>query len=146
MHRALATAYYWWWFPLLLPQALPKWGCTSISQLAVLWGKMKKALNFTIANNEQSLLKLHQALIRFKVMKKTTRSIIINPKEVNLCSRYSKILVEGSIYRVWEMREKILHITTSEKDTPCPSLLSHFSYRSPKAHKEFMVFFCFFFL
>ena len=51
--------------PLMLSQRVPQ------------WGKIKKPLNSTIANNEPSLLKLQQALIGFKVMKKTTWSIII---------------------------------------------------------------------
>lgn len=40
-------------------------------------GEIKKLLNSSIANNRPSLLKLQQALIGFKVMKKTTWSIII---------------------------------------------------------------------
>lgn len=42
-----------------------------------LLGEIKKLLNSAIANNRPSLLKLQQALIGFKVMKKTTWSIII---------------------------------------------------------------------
>lgn len=56
---------------------------------------MRKALNFTIANNELSLLKLHQALIRFKVMKKTTQSIIINPKGSQFVSERQQVLSAG---------------------------------------------------
>lgn len=48
-----------------------------LSQRVHWWGKIKKPLNSAIANNEPSLLKLQQALIGFKVMKKTTWSIII---------------------------------------------------------------------
>lgn len=47
------------------------------SQRVHWWGKIKKPLNSAIANNEPSLLKLQQALIGFRVMKKTTWSIII---------------------------------------------------------------------
>lgn len=48
-----------------------------LSQRVYWWGKIKEPLNSAIANNEPSLLKLQQALIGFKVMKKTTWSIII---------------------------------------------------------------------
>lgn len=43
-----------------------------LSQRVHWWAKIKKPLNSAIANNEPSLLKLQQALIGFKVMKKTT--------------------------------------------------------------------------
>lgn len=66
-------------------------------------GKTRKVLNFTISNNEQSLLKLHQALIRFKVMKKTTQSITINPKEVNLYSEALQVVrANSAICRIAE--------------------------------------------
>lgn len=41
------------------------------------WVGIRNPLNSAIANNEPSLLKLQRVLIGFKVMKKTTRSIII---------------------------------------------------------------------
>lgn len=51
-----------------------------LSQRVHWWGKIKKPLNSAIANNEPSSLKLQQALIGFKVMKKTTWSIIIKAR------------------------------------------------------------------
>lgn len=51
-----------------------------LSQRVHWWAKIKKPLNSAIANNEPSLLKLQQALIGFKVMKKTTWSIIIKAR------------------------------------------------------------------
>lgn len=51
--------------------------CLILSQRDRRWVRIKNPLNSAIANNEPSLLKLQGALIGFKVMKETTRSIII---------------------------------------------------------------------
>lgn len=47
------------------------------SQKGQCCAELQKPLNWAMANNEPSLLNLQQALIGFKVMKKTTWSIII---------------------------------------------------------------------